>query len=214
MVEGRLPESSREIVLSDTLAGARGLHPGDWYELTLTGTGRYLRVRISGLVKDPECLYYVNTTTPAPDLTHYAFAYGNETLLQELMGQTATIRSASPPTEPLCGAAPAGGGRGPGDRVVNILSLEDNTQAYYLLEMRDNLAPILNIFPVLFFLCAVLMMVSTMNRLIENARSDIGTFKALGYSDAKIMCYYLLHALLVVVVGFPVGAWLGRYVSA
>ena len=28
------------------------------------------------------------------------------------------------------------------------------------------------------------------------------------------MCYYLLHALLVVVVGFPVGAWLGRYVSA
>ena len=87
---------------------------------------------------------------------------------------------------------------------MNILSLEDNTQAYYLLEMRDNLAPILNIFPVLFFLCAVLMMVSTMNRLIENARSDIGTFKALGYSDAKIMCYYLLHALLVVVVGFPV----------
>ena len=86
VVEGRLPESSREIVLSDTLAGARGLHPGDWYELTLTGTGRYLRVRISGLVKDPECLYYVNTTTPAPDLTHYAFAYGNETLLQELMG--------------------------------------------------------------------------------------------------------------------------------
>ena len=65
---------------------------------------------------------------------------------------------------------------------------------WYLLEMRDNLAPILNIFPVLFFLCAVLMMVSTMNRLIENARSDIGTFKALGYSDAKIMCYYLLHA--------------------
>ena len=97
---------------------------------------------------------------------------------------------------------------------MNILSLEDNTQAYYLLEMRDNLAPILNIFPVLFFLCAVLMMVSTMNRLIENARSDIGTFKALGYSDAKIMCYYLLHALLVVLVGFPVGAWLGRYVSA
>ena len=101
VVEGRLPESSREIVLSDTLAGARGLHPGDWYELTLTGTGRYLRVRISGLVKDPECLYYVNTTTPAPDLTHYAFAYGNETLLQELMGAN-------------CGAAPAGGGRGPG----------------------------------------------------------------------------------------------------
>ncbi len=96
---------------------------------------------------------------------------------------------------------------------MNILSLEDNTQAYYLLEMRDNLAHTQH-FPGALFLCAVLMMVSTMNRLIENARSDIGTFKALGYSDAKIMCYYLLRALLVVVVGFPVGAWLGRYVSA
>ncbi len=262
VVEGRLPESSREIVLSDTLARARGLHPGDWYELTLTGTGRYLRVRISGLVKDPECLYYVNTTTPAPDLTHYAFAYGNETLLQELMGanrynQICITTDGSLSAARLRLAVDAA----LGDRVVNILSLEDNTQAYYLLEMRDNLAPILNIFPVLFFLCAVLMMVSTMNRLIENARSDIGTFKALGYSDAKlapilnifpvlfflcavlmmvstmnrlienarsdigtfkalgysdakIMCYYLLHALLVVLVGFPVGAWLGRYVSA
>ena len=211
VVEGRLPESSREIVLSDTLAGARGLHPGDWYELTLTGTGRYLRVRISGLVKDPECLYYVNTTTPAPDLTHYAFAYGNETLLQELMGanrynQICITTDGSLSAARLRLAVDAA----LGDRVVNILSLEDNTQAYYLLEMRDNLAPILNIFPVLFFLCAVLMMVSTMNRLIENARSDIGTFKALGYSDAKIMCYYLLHALLVVVVGFPVGAWQTR----
>ena len=146
-------------MLSDTLARARGLHPGDWYELTLTGTGRYLRVRISGLVKDPECLYYVNTTTPAPDLTHYAFAYGNETLLQELMGanrynQICITTDGSLSAARLRLAVDAA----LGDRVVNILSLEDNTQAYYLLEMRDNLAPILNIFPVLFFLCAVLML--------------------------------------------------------
>ena len=60
VVEGRLPESSREIVLSDTLARARGLHPGDWYELTLTGTGRYLRVRISGLVGVPLLCEYHN----------------------------------------------------------------------------------------------------------------------------------------------------------
>ncbi|UQT47624.1 hypothetical protein M5E87_22305 [Flavonifractor plautii] len=129
-------------------------------------------------------------------MTHYAFAYGNETLLQELMGanrynQICITTDGSLSAARLRLAVDAA----LGDRVVNILSLEDNTQAYYLLEMRDNLAPILNIFPVLFFLCAVLMMVSTMNRLIENARSDIGTFKALGYSDAKIMCYYLLHAL-------------------
>lgn len=127
----------------------------------------------------------MNTTTPAPDLTHYAFAYGNETLLQELMGANRYNQICITTDGTSLRRAPGWRWTRPGGRVVNILSLEDNTQAYYLLEMRDNLAPILNIFPVLFFLCAVLMMVSTMNRLIENARSDIGTFKALGTLMSK-----------------------------
>ena len=218
--EGRLPESSREIALSDTLAGARGLHPGDWYELTLTGTGRYLRVRISGLVKDPECLYYVNTTTPAPDLTHYAFAvHGTETLLQELMGanrynQICITTDGSLSAARLRLAVDAA----LGDRVVNILSLEDNTQAYYSAgDAGTIMAPRYSTcFPVLFFLCAVLMMVSTMNRLIERTPARISEpSRRWGTLTAKIMCYYLLHALLVVVVGFPVGDMAGAaYVSA
>ena len=215
VVAGRLPESSREIVLSDVLAQARGLQIGDWYELTLTGTNQNLRLQICGLAKSPECLYFVNSTTPAPDLAQYAFAYGTESLLEDIMGAsrynqicvtTDSGLSAARFRQMVDGAL--------GDKIINILSLEDNTQSYYLLEMRDNLAPILRIFPVLFFLCAVLMMVSTMNRLIESARSDIGTFKALGYSDGTILFYYLLHAILVVAVGFPIGAWSGRYVCA
>ena len=44
-----------------------------------------------------------------------------------------------------------------------------------------------------------------MSRLIEGARTTIGTFKALGYGDGTILWYYLLHAVLVVAVGFPLG---------
>ena len=69
VVAGTLPDSGREIAVSDQLAHARGLQVGDWYELTVTGTGRQLRLYICGLIKDPECMYLVNATNPAPDLS-------------------------------------------------------------------------------------------------------------------------------------------------
>ena len=215
VVEGTLPESGREIAVSDQLAQARGLQVGDWYELTVTGTGRQLRLYICGLIKDPECMYLVNATNPAPDLSRYAFAYGTEELLSDFMGANHYNQICVTTDGRVSNAQfRAAVDEALGDRVINVLALEDNTVTSYLMEMRDNLAPILSIFPVLFFLCAVLMMVSTMNRLIENARPDIGTFKALGYADSTILFYYLLHAILVVAVGFPIGAWSGRYVCA
>lgn len=215
LVEGAFPSSSREILLSDQFAQARGVRVGSWYELTVTETGQDLRLLVCGLVKDPECLYHVNATTPSPDFSRYGFAYGNEEILDGLMGPnrynqvcitTGEGTNAALLRQEIEAAL--------GDKVVNVLALEDNTRAYNLVELKENIAPILDAFPVLFFLCAVLMMVSTMNRLIENARSDIGTFKALGYSDSVILFYYLLHALLVVAVGFPLGAFGGRYLAA
>ena len=212
---GRLPESNQEIFLSDQFAQAQGLQVGDWYEITLTGLEVHLRLQVCGLGKDPECLYPVNATTPSPDLSRYGFGYVREEVLSGVMGShiynqicitTADGVSSSRLRSQVDQAL--------GDKVVNILALEDNQQAYYLMENKNNLVPILTFFPTLFFLCAVLMMVSTMNRLIESARSDIGTFKALGYSDRTILFYYLLHALLVVIVGFPPGALLGKYIAA
>ena len=214
IVEGSLPQNSREIFLSDQYAAAHGLEVGDWYEITLTGLGIHLRLQICGVGKDPECLYNINATNPSPDLSRFAFAYVDEEVLSGVMGAnqytqicitTADDIPASAIREAIDDAL--------GNKVVNILALKDNQPAYSLMEGKDNLVPILTFFPTLFFLCAVLMMVSTMNRLIENARMDIGTFKALGYDDRTIMLYYLLHALLVVIVGFPIGALLGKYIS-
>lgn len=215
IVEGALPQSSREIFLSDQYAAAHGLEVGDWYELTLTGLGIHLRLQVCGVGKDPECLYNINATNPSPDLSRFAFAYVDEEVLSGVMGAhqytqicITTADNASP------SALRASIDDTLGSKVVNILALEDNQTAYSLMEGKNNLVPILTFFPTLFFLCAVLMMVSTMNRLIENARMDIGTFKALGYDDRTILIYYLLHALLVVIVGFPIGALLGKYISA
>lgn len=214
IVEGSLPQSSREIFLSDGYAAAHGLEVGDWYEITLTGLGTHLRLQVCGVGKDPECLYNINATNPSPDLSRFGFAYVDEEVLSGVMGahqytQICITTAQDVPASVIRAAIDDA----LGSKVINVLALQDNQLAYALMESKNNLVPILTFFPTLFFLCAVLMMVSTMNRLIENARMDIGTFKALGYDDRTILIYYLLHALLVVIVGFPIGALLGKYVS-
>lgn len=215
LVSGAFPSSDREMLLSDVFAQANGIRVGDPYELTLAGTDQFLRLTVSGLIKSPECLYHANATTPLPELERYGFAYLNEGALQGLMGvnrynQVCLTTDAAVSDDALRQAV----NDRLGERVVNILALKDNRAAYSLMEMKNNLAPVIRLFPILFFLCAILLMVSNMSRLIENARSTVGTFKALGYRDGTILRYYLLHAVLVVLVGFPLGAIPSKYLAA
>ena len=56
----------------------------------------------------------------------------------------------------------------------------------------DKLTAIATIFPVFFFLVAALVVSTTMTRMVEEERLQIGTLKALGYSGAAIMQKYLI----------------------
>lgn len=51
-----------------------------------------------------------------------------------------------------------------------------------------------DVFPVFFFLVAALVCMTTMNRMVEEKRTEIGTMKALGYSEASIMGKYLFYS--------------------
>ena len=206
LIQGALPASDREMAVSDEFAEAHGLAVGDWYEMTLPGLDYSLRLRICGLVKSAELLRHVSATTPATDLGRYGFAYLNEGALADLMGANRYNQ--------ICLTVEEGTDDETlrrqidqvlGSRAVSVMALEDNYAAFSFQSTTDDLQPILKLFPIVFFLCAILLMVSNMSRLVENARMDIGTFKALGYSDGTILSYYLLYAVLVVAVGFPLG---------
>lgn len=75
---------------------------------------------------------------------------------------------------------------------------------------------IANVFPVFFFLVAALVCMTTMNRMVEEQRTQIGVLKALGYSEASIMGKYLFYsgsaALIGSVAGFFVGTIMLPYV--
>lgn len=64
---------------------------------------------------------------------------------------------------------------------------------------------IANVFPVFFFLVAALVCVTTMNRMVEEQRTQIGVLKALGYSDGRIMFKFLFYSGLAAVSGCVLG---------
>lgn len=64
-------------------------------------------------------------------------------------------------------------------------------------------------FPVIFFLVAILISLTTMSRMVEEDRSLIGTYKSLGYSNGEIRMKYILYAVLSCTLGELMGVLVG-----
>ena len=73
----------------------------------------------------------------------------------------------------------------------------------------DRLGKITSIFPYFFFLVAALVSLTTMTRMVESERVEIGTLKALGRSQARIVSKYLLYAGSAAVLGSVSGVLIG-----
>ena len=76
----------------------------------------------------------------------------------------------------------------------------------------ERLKNIGKVFPMIFFLVAALISLTTMTRMVEEQRTQIGTMKALGYGKAAIASKYLCYAFLATVGGSIVGVLLGEKV--
>ena len=70
---------------------------------------------------------------------------------------------------------------------------------------------IANIFPVFFILVAALVCITTMNRMVEEQRTQIGMLKALGYSEAAVMSKYMVYSGTASVIGCAAGFLLGTW---
>lgn len=73
----------------------------------------------------------------------------------------------------------------------------------------EKVAAIAQVFPIFFFLVAALVALTTMTRMVEEERTQIGTLKALGYSRGAIMVKYLLYAGAATVCGCVFGLLVG-----
>lgn len=69
----------------------------------------------------------------------------------------------------------------------------------------DRISNIGKVFPLIFFLVAALVSLTTMTRLVQENRTEIGTLKALGYSGPKIVSHYLVYSLSASLAGSLAG---------
>lgn len=78
-------------------------------------------------------------------------------------------------------------------------------------DLSERIATIANVFPIFFFFIAALITFTTMTRMVEENRREIGTLKALGYSRFEISIKYIIYALSAAAIGIVLGSVIGTH---
>lgn len=107
------------------------------------------------------------------------------------------------------------------DRIRTIAEERDNAHVWYITDRYTNqgfagfgadakrIDAVTTIFPLFFFLVAALVCLTTMTRMVEEQRTQIGILKALGYSKLSVAAKYLIYTCLACIFGCFVGIALG-----
>ncbi|GEK88299.1 putative ABC transport system permease protein [Alkalibacterium putridalgicola] len=78
-------------------------------------------------------------------------------------------------------------------------------------ENAERISAIARIFPVFFFMLAALISLTTMTRMVDEGRNQIGTLKALGYGNMAIAAKYFVYAFIATSFGSILGLFLGYW---
>lgn len=89
--------------------------------------------------------------------------------------------------------------------------LDRNSNSGYVSFIQDtkSIDNISKVFPVVFFIVATLISLTSMTRMVEEQRGQIGTLKALGYNKLQIMMKYIIYAGIATIVGSVLGMCVG-----
>lgn len=204
-------ENSDGIWLSDKFAAANDIKIGD--ELTFTYTGIEITGKVVGLVKSGENLICVaDENQLMPDYEAFGFAYITPKTLEKALG------FAFYPQVNLISKL---------DKSVIEEEIKSATGTTFLVAAKNDhysYAGVLSeveegktmgaILPVLFLAIAILTMVTTMQRISANEKIQIGTLKALGIRDRKILIHYTTYGLVIGLFGLVFGIMLGYFVAS
>ncbi len=90
-----------------------------------------------------------------------------------------------------------------------VLDIDSNAGFYQYEQDTERIDNVAKVFPLVFFIVAVLICLTTMTRMVEEERSQIGTLKSLGYKDSAIIFKYILYATLATIIGSIIGVVIG-----
>ena len=90
-----------------------------------------------------------------------------------------------------------------------ILDREQNAGYSSYIQDTESIENLSVVFPIVFFAIATLVSLTSMTRMVEEQRQEIGTLKALGYNKFHIMLKYLIYSSLACIVGGVIGMNIG-----
>ncbi len=90
-----------------------------------------------------------------------------------------------------------------------IFDRNDDQGFSSFLQDIDNVRKLGEVFPIVFFIIATLISLTSMSRMVEEERVQIGTLKALGYNKLQIMSKYILYSFLASIIGGILGSIFG-----
>ena len=95
-----------------------------------------------------------------------------------------------------------------------VLGKEEHTAYAGAQSEMEEGKTMVSVLPVLFLLIGVLTMITTMHRITANEKTQIGTLKALGFKNRKILAHYTAYGLFIGIVGAVLGVALGVGICA
>lgn len=230
IVSGRMPLNDTEIALDNTLEGSLVKQLGD--EITLTTAGGSVTLRVVGFIRSPMYIsLFERGTSSIGNGTSDGFAYasgnaisslGTKLPVMSLLNTYYTradivisgkegLSAYSDEYEALVNEVT--------DRIEDYASTQSGT--WYIQgrsgnpgysdysENTDRIAAVGDMFPLIFFIVAALVCLTTMTRMVEEQRIEMGTMKALGYGGWQIAMKYASYAMSACISGGVVGAIIG-----
>ncbi len=214
------PEDPDGFWLSDSYAAANGISIGD--PLTLTYQSITVSGTVKGLVKSSEYLICLpDTTQMMPDYSTYGYVYISPAMLDRSIPalykamagslyHQINVKSSLDKPEFVEAADKALGN-------TRLILSKDETVSWAEAQGEVNEGKTMaSILPVLFLAIAILTMVTTMHRICASEKTQIGTLKALGFKDRRILTHYSAYALIIgllgTIPGIAIGYGLGWFI--
>ena len=190
--------------LDKEFADAKNLKVGD--NISFTFNGVTIEKEIKGLGYSPEYVYHASDSSIIPDFNKMGFAYLSyeafplsdvpyNVLLVDFDGSASDYNNLL--SDKLDG------------EYNSFVEKSENPSVSQFSEEIDQHKMMGDIFPVVFILIALLILLTTMTRIIAHQRTQIGILKAVGYTNKSIIFHYVSYGFWLVLAGAILGLIIG-----
>ena len=209
-------ERLEQVIVLDTFAEARNIHPGQVIHILLNN--RRQELFVVGTALGSEFVYQMNPGSLAPAPADYGVFYIKQTFAEEVLDFDGACNQIVGLLTPAARDRP--------QRVLDEIErrldefgvfastpLKDQPSNRFLSDEINGLEVSAAIMPLEFLGVAALILNILMSRLAEQQRVTVGTLKALGYSNRALMWHYLKFGTVIGVIGGAVGIGLGHLLA-